>query len=270
MKSNAISGALLALTLGAAAPCAQQQQNDSAGKQKQVWNSTDTWLAVGFVAGTVAVMPFDEKVANWSQSSSVQTSSRNNVANFFDNYAAEGVVILSVGTYGIGRIAGSRPWSEIGLRATESIVLSSLVTGVLKGAIGRQRPFVDINDSHYYVFGKGFGNNSYQSLPSGHTMAAFAFAASVTDEVNYYWPKNTWWVATVTYGSALMVGAARIYTNNHWTSDVILGAGIGTLGGLVVDRFHRVNPNNALDRWLLPKSVAPTKNGIAVSWSNSF
>ena len=149
-------------------------------------------------------------------------------------------------------------------------MLSGAITGLAKGLFGRARPNVNINDPDYFAFGKGFTDAGYTSMPSGHTTASFAFAASVTDEVNYFWPKQTWWVATLTYGSAAMVGAARIYTNHHWTTDVIAGAGVGTLTGFVVTRWHRLHPNSKLDKWLLPKSVAPTKNGLAVSWSNRF
>ncbi|HUK62379.1 MAG TPA: phosphatase PAP2 family protein [Dongiaceae bacterium] len=273
MIRGAIPGILLAASLGAGPALAQQPAGaakpDSAPPAK-VWTTTDTWLAAGFVVGIAATMPFDEKVAAWSQSPSQESHANSGTVKFFNSYGGEGVLLLSLGTYGVARIAGSRPWSELGLRATEAVVLSGGVTAVLKGVIGRQRPYVDINDSHYYVFGKGFGNDAYSSMPSGHTTAAFAFAASVTDEVHYYWPRNTWWVATLTYGSAAMVGLARIYSNAHWTSDVIAGAGVGTLSGLVVTRWHRVHPNSKLDRWLLPKSVAPAKNGISVTWSNSF
>ena len=272
MTRGTIPGFLLSAALGVSSALAQEPataaKHDS--MPAKVWTSTDTWLAAGFVVGVAAAMPFDEKVAAWSQSPSQASTASGGAVKFFNNYGGSGVLILSVGTYGVARIAGSRPWSEIGLRATEAIVLSGGVSAVLEGVIGRQRPYVNIDNSHYYAFGKGFGNDAYASMPSGHTTAAFAFAASVTDEVHYYWPKNTWWVATLTYGSAAMVGMARIYSNAHWTSDVIAGAGVGTLSGLVVTRWHRVHPNSKLDRWLLPKSVAPAKSGLAVTWSNSF
>jgi membrane-associated phospholipid phosphatase len=107
-------------------------------------------------------------------------------------------------------------------------------------------------------------------MPSGHTTAAFAFAASVTDETAHLWPKQTWWVATLTYGSAAAVGVARIYSNAHWTSDVVAGAFVGTLSGLVVNRWHRAHPGSKLDKWLLPKTVSPTKGGVAMTWSAAF
>ena len=88
--------------------------------------------------------------------------------------------------------------------------------------------------------------------------------------MHHYWPEETWWVATVTYGSAVMVGLARIYSNKHWSTDVAAGALVGTFSALGVNRWHRAHPNSAFDRWLLPKSVTPTKGGAALTWSYAF
>jgi membrane-associated phospholipid phosphatase len=264
---NRVAAALTAIVLASSAAA---QQADSAKPKEPLFTKTDAWLSAGFVVGIAATMPFDERVAAWSQSPSVQTPAHKNVATFFNAYGGYGVLVISIGTYGVARIAGSSHFSELGLRATESIAISGAITAVAKGIIGRQRPYVDDQDSHYYAFGKGFGNDAYASMPSGHTTAAFAFAASVTDETAHFWPKQTWWVATLTYGSATMVGVARIYSNAHWTSDVIGGAFVGTLTGLTVNRWHRLHPNSKLDKWLLPKSVTPTKSGVSMAWSATF
>lgn len=261
-----IAAAMLVCASGTV--CAQN--SDSATRKPALWTTTDTWLAVGFGVGIAATMPFDERVAAWSQSSSVKSRTDESVVKFFNAYGGYGVLVVSIGTYGVARIAGSRRWSTVGLRATESIAFSGIATWFLKGVFGRQRPYVNIDDSHNYKFGRGFGNDAYSSMPSGHTTAAFAFAASVTDEVHEFWPKQTWWVATLTYGSAAMVGAARISSNAHWTSDVVAGAGVGTLSGLLVSHWHRVHPHNKLDQWLLPKAVAPTSGGASLVWQASF
>jgi membrane-associated phospholipid phosphatase len=267
---NRIRGTAWLTSIAFAVSAANAQTPDTSAAKEPLFTKGDAWLAAGFVVGIAAAMPFDEKAAAWSQSPSVQTPSHASVASFFNVYGGEGVLIASVATYGVARIAGSRNFSELGLRATEAIAISGAITAVAKGVIGRQRPYVNIDDSHYYAFGKGFGNDAYASMPSGHTTAAFAFASSVTDETAHFWPKQTWWVATLTYGSAVMVGAARIYSNAHWTSDVIAGAFVGTFSGLGVNRWHRAHPNSKLDKWLLPKSVAPTKSGVAMTWSASF
>ncbi len=272
MRRGGIAAALTlcALAAGTGAPAAQQADTTAAASQEPLSTRTDAWLAAGFAVGIVAFAPYDEKIAVWSQDSSVQTSSRTSIANAFNWGGGAGAILLSAATYGVGRLAGSRPVSELGLRATEAIILSGAITGLAKGVLGRQRPYVNINDPDYFVVGKGFSDGAYTSMPSGHTTAAFAFASAVTDETHHYWPRQTWWVATLSYGGATMVGLARIYSNKHWSTDVVAGAMVGTLTGLGVVRWHRAHPNSKLDKWLLPTGIAPAKGGANLTWSVTF
>jgi membrane-associated phospholipid phosphatase len=48
-----------------------------------------------------------------------------------------------------------------------------------------------------------------------------------------------------------------MYDNRHWASDVIMGAAIGTFAGNKVVRYHRLNPGNRFDKWLLNASITP-------------
>jgi len=139
---------------------------------------------------------------------------------------------------------------------------------VLKGVLGRARPYVT-NDTnpHDFGFGRGFGNGKYQSFPSGHTTAAFAAAAAVTSEPRRWWPHGQWVVASVMYGGATLVGLSRIYHNDHWASDVALGAAIGTFGGLKVVRYSHQHPDNFIDRVMLPMHVQPTAHGASLGWT---
>jgi membrane-associated phospholipid phosphatase len=79
----------------------------------------------------------------------------------------------------------------------------------LKYAVGRPRPYQEPG-----VRGR--------SLPSGHTAAAFAGAA--------YWQRRYGWEAGApAYILAAAVGYSRVWSRNHYLSDVIAGAAIGTV-----------------------------------------
>ena len=41
---------------------------------------------------------------------------------------------------------------------------------------------------------------------------------------------------------AALTAASRVYDHKHWASDVLLGAGIGTVGGLMTVRWHDRHP----------------------------
>jgi len=73
---------------------------------------------------------------------------------------------------------------------------------------------------------------------------------------NIYW-KIFW------YGSAGIVGMARIYHNKHWLSDVFLGASIGYFIGRFVVNFDKK------ENEILGKNITPyfTFNTIGVTLS---
>jgi membrane-associated phospholipid phosphatase len=155
------------------------------------------------------------------------------------------------------------------LHGTEALVVGEVSAGLLKGLVGRQRPFVTPLDPSSYQLGRGFrGGNDYRSFPSGHSVAAFAAAAAVTSETTRNDPHSTWIVAPILYGGAALVGVSRMYNNQHWASDVLIGAGIGTFAGLKVVRYHDSHPNNRVDRIFLAGSLVPDgTGGQSLHWS---
>ena len=100
--------------------------------------------------------------------------------------------------------------------ATSALVANGVTTIILKELIGRKRPS---------------GSNNC-SMPSGHTSHSFAVAA-VANEL--YGHK----VGTVAYLIAGLVAASRINDNDHYLSDVIMGAGLGIIIGRGFAKTYR-------------------------------
>jgi len=63
------------------------------------------------------------------------------------------------------------------------------------------------------------------SLPSQHTAMAFVAATFLDHELGSVSP----WISVSGYAAASWVGIARIANNDHWTSDVLMGAAVGIL-----------------------------------------
>lgn len=267
--------ALLALAAVQVAPLAGTlAAQDSSTKRvvvpsdtQHVYKTLFTWrdaaLAGGFTALTVAMFPVDRHIARQLQNPNTQAN------RFFSNSAtgvelitSPGAFIIGGGMYAIGRWGGHPTLEDIGWHGTEAVLLSSAVTGILKGALGRARPFV-VNDTnpHDFKVGGGFTSSDRQSFPSGHTTTAFAAAAAVTSEMRRIHPEAVWYVGPVLYGGATLVGLSRMYHNKHWASDVVLGAAIGTFSGLKVVRYSHTHPDNKLDRFMLHTSLATMPNG---------
>ena len=266
---------LLRRTIGACllgsivVPAARAQvvaPTDTSRHQQILFTGDDALLAAGFVGVTVAMFPIDRHIANHLRD---QTTP----ANRFLDHAANGVeVITSPGAFLIGpalyvygRLADHPGVEDIGWHGTEAALIGSGVTGILKGLLGRARPYVSLDTNPKdFKFLKGFSASSRQSFPSGHTTTAFAVASSVTSEVQRMWPQYTWYVAPVMYGGATLVGLSRMNHNVHWASDVVLGAGVGTFAGLKVVRYSHSHPDNFIDRVILKTSIMPDGHGGGV------
>jgi membrane-associated phospholipid phosphatase len=228
----------------------------------------------GFMVATVGVSRLDRQVAQDLQDTSkIPSLLTTRTARTFNLIGVPGAFIVSGGMYAIGRIGGVKSLADAGLHTGEAVVLAEAMTYLVKYAFGRERPYLAGTDHPgLFAFGRGFKGNAYSSFPSGHASAAFASAGAVTAEVSSRWPKATWVVAPVMYGSAAMVAWARLQSNKHWLSDVFLGAGMGTMIGIKVVRFNHKHPKNAIDRMFLAAvpTVLPDGAGsasLALMWT---
>ncbi|MFL5578302.1 MAG: phosphatase PAP2 family protein [Gemmatimonadaceae bacterium] len=229
-------------------------------------------VAAGALAvATVALLPFDARIAEEFRDPAPQHARLlRGGARTFNVLGDPGTVIVGVAAFGVGKVSGSRGLADLGLHTSEAIVLSGAATGLIKGVAGRQRPFLARNDADVFAAGRGFSSGDRASFPSGHATAAFAAAAAITEETRYWRPGAPWVVGPLLYGGAGMVALARMYDDKHWASDVVLGAGIGTISGLAVVRYNHARPRNRVDRWLgvaATPSLIPSAGGVSVAWN---
>ena len=96
---------------------------------------------------------------------------------------------------------------------------------VLKGTIGRGRPFVGgtADAFHYSHFA---WTEAYASFPSGHAITAFALAFALASLA----PK---WRGAI-WAYAVIIAMTRLVLLAHHPSDVLAGALVGILGAMVV------------------------------------
>jgi membrane-associated phospholipid phosphatase len=190
------------------------------------WQGSD-WLRLGAGMALVAGTGFADSSVR-SAVARQHSSGMDEVTRIFEPFGQEDSFILLGGFYAFGAVfhdPEARSVAVDGLAA--SLIASGLITPTLKFAIGRSRPYEGLGPDHFAPFGGS------ASLPSGHTTQAFATATVIAS----HYPK--WWVFTVAYGTAGLVGYARIYHDKHWTSDVVGGALIGSAVGWSVVRMNR-------------------------------
>lgn len=265
------------VTTGAEGRTVTTRDTSNAPRFKTLFTYRDAALAAAFVGLTVAMLPSDRHIAQSLQDPDIRTN------KFFDKSAtgvevitSPGAFIIGGGLYAAGKLTHHPDLADLGWHGTEAVIIASGVTGMLKGIVGRSRPYVSADtNARDFNFLKGFGrgtfgvapdgkrlkSSDYQSFPSGHTTTAFAAAAAVTSETRRIWPQSVWIVAPVMYGGATLVGLSRMYHNNHWASDVVLGAAIGTFSGLKVVRYSHAHPDNRLDKLILGATIVPNADG---------
>jgi membrane-associated phospholipid phosphatase len=271
----AVLAALTPATSRAQASSTSRVATDSAHHRPSLFTRADPWIIGGFIAGTAVARPFDREIANEIREPGFQANRfASRTASVFNWLGDPGTVVGGVVLYGVGRIGHLKSVADLGLHGTEAIIVSGAITTVAKGLAGRQRPGVaGVNDPDDFKFGGGFGKAGNTSFPSGHSTAAFAAATIVTLEARRWSRKSTWYVAPIMFGGATLVGVARLYSNAHWASDVVMGAGIGTFTALKVYRFNHVTEeHNRVDRWLLGAipTVAPAPDGRSAMLVWSF
>lgn len=103
-----------------------------------------------------------------------------------------------------------------------AVGLPGLVGTVLKRWIGRVRP----SELGHWAYQPLSWRSEYASLPSGHTITAFAALVAI----GAVWPT----ARPVLWVYALLVGVSRVVVSAHFPSDVIAGAAFGAFGAILV------------------------------------
>ena len=226
----------------------------------------DAVLAGAFAGATLAMFPLDRRFALDLRDSATQANRLfRRASTGFEIIASPGAYLIGGGLYAVGRLGHFDRVADLGWHGTEAVLFAQGITFILKGTVGRGRPFLSSGEDHgdYHPI-KGFSSGNWSSFPSGHTSTAFAAAAAVTNETTRWWPRSTWIVGPLMYGGATAVGLSRMYHSRHWASDVALGAAIGTFSGRKIVQYAHGHPGNRLDRVMLRTSIVPDGHGGAL------
>jgi membrane-associated phospholipid phosphatase len=131
----------------------------------------------------------------------------------------------------VGALTHHEHFAETGRLGLEAIADAYLVDEAMKLATNRQRPYQNtIERGEFWEDGtKGMANSSF---PSGHAITTWALARVVTEE----YPNG--WVRFGAYSIATLVSLARVASQNHFPSDVVVGGTLGYLIGGYVYRHH--------------------------------
>ncbi len=105
----------------------------------------------------------------------------------------------------------------------------TIVTATAKGVAGRTRPYEFLSNGEMWHFFKGFAQSRYGSFPSAHAVSAFAMSALLSA----FYRRGRW----VFFAAAVLCAVSRVVDIQHYLSDVIIGAALGTWLGNGIFRW---------------------------------
>jgi len=187
--------------------------------------------AVGIVGGLIAV---DHPIQTFVQRNT--TSSGTDTANRISDWLGAGPLLgYTAAAIAIGvtneSYGGSSRLKEAGLVSFEAEGFAIAATSMLKFLTGRARPDSNQGATHFRPF-----TGLDTSFASTTAATSFAMATVVAERYS-----GAGWVA---YPLAGAVSAARVYTDKHFTSDVVAGALIGYGLGHFINRQNTGDPKD--------------------------
>ena len=199
------------------------------------------WIAFGgiIVGGTVLYI-YDEQIRDFFQAN--RTPALDNVSKYGFKPWGSGLYTLPLlgGFYLYGLSAKNNQARQVALAGTQAFIMGAVSVEVLKILLGRHRPYQDIPPNPRLWSGP-FGPLEYSSMPSGHTTVAFSVA---TVFASVY--KDKPWVGILSYSIATGVALSRLNDDEHWASDVFIGAALGFAVGKTVYHIMEGNTNLTL------------------------
>jgi len=155
-------------------------------------------------------------------------------------------IAVPVSLYGVGLFKGNPHARETGILSGEALADSVVVEEVTKIIFRRERPLY--NNAAGDFFAPNIGANG--SFPSSHSMLAWTLAGVIAGE----YPSK--WVQVSVYSIASGVSVTRVLGQEHFPSDVLVGAAAGWLiGHYVFEKHHVHHVSHALQAKLSRRTV---------------
>lgn len=197
------------------------------------YQSGDTWLLAGGAICTGAGFFADESLEHYLRDQGIREEKWTKRSDIF-SAVGNGILpgIGAVVLYAAGEYGHRDEWKRTALLQMKTLVFAAGVSRIPKVLAQRHRPETEINSWRWEGPFNGFTGN--YSFTSGHTFIAFSWAAVTAQSMK---ENRGWGIAA--YALAGLTGASRIYQGEHWLSDVVGGALLGTLFGKLMWRIQQ-------------------------------
>jgi membrane-associated phospholipid phosphatase len=221
------------------------------------WEAKD-WLKAGMVLGvTSSLFLVDKEVKNFAQSNQSHVASKfASVGNALGDWH---YLVPPLGAFYLyGSLADDSRARRASLLSLESFAISGALTSGMKMLAERHRP--NTGDAPTTWDGPHLSLKNV-SFSSGHTAAAFSVATVFADEY-----KDNLFIPPLAYGLATLTGLSRIYSNEHWASDVFFGAALGYFTSKALLWYHKEDKNKKKGHLSIMPAVGKEMTGLNVKY----
>jgi membrane-associated phospholipid phosphatase len=167
-------------------------------------------------------------------------------------------IIFFAGFASYSLITGDKTTRKIGYELGESALYGGAFVYVMKILVGRSRPLTDEGPGH---FRPSFSiiDDDYHSFPSGHSAVSMVISTVLSRNVDPLWAK------ILCYVPAAVTMYSRIYQDQHWVSDVVLGGAIGFFFSTWVCDQHARNEAAGKEKSAIQTTIFPPSITIALN-----
>lgn len=218
------------------------------------WGTTDFLVAGGIVVGTAVSYSLDNRVYELMERN--HSSFNDDATDIAVEYGSGYFVIGVPATVYLSGLLLKDKWiRETAVVVGSTVLLTGAITTIGKIIIGRARPYTGLGKHMLKPFE---AKEDFMSFPSGHTTAAFALSASLAARI-----RNPW-ASVGLYGLATAAATSRMYTRDHWLSDVVYSAAYATaVAHSIVTCFEDERSRDGESHSL---QVIPAGNGVTIVW----
>jgi hypothetical protein len=188
------------------------------GDQREIWTSparlrfSDTEWLVPLSGITAGLFVTDRDFSKHLSHNATTISHYKTLSN-----AGVGALVGGAGgMWLLGHVSHNEHWSETGFLAGEAALNSLVAVESFKYSLRRERPYQGNGSGSFFQSGG-------TSFPSEHAAAAWSVAGVIAHE--YPGP----FTKIIAYGLASLVDISRVRGQQHFPSDVVVGAVIGNL-----------------------------------------
>ena len=264
---------LAAAELTGISTTARAQTSDAHGPHT-FFTPKDGAVAAGFFALSAGVSFFDVDIEHFFlDTTRTHVRIGRKLDNVFTHVNETTLTVGGLAVYGIARLARARTVADVAFHVSESVAAASITSQVIRGPLGRTRPrnsTPPYDDQYEFHAFQGFRHFENRAFPSIHSSSGFAAASVLVAEVHRRSPAATLPVAIPAYALALTPGLSRMYLGQHWASDIVAGAFLGTFFGWRVVEYAHDHPTTPVDRVFLGKVRHTTTTPFRFGWTISF